>query len=92
MRRGAKGPVDLGSARTEAERRQLDSLSVQKRRKKTAACGLCEEFSEEFSESSIRITGILQEWDVIHTKERSKRKKQLNFWKVGHIIIANIFL
>ena len=35
-------------------------------------CGLCEELSEEFSESSIRITGILREWDVIHTLERSK--------------------
>ena len=32
--------------------------------KKTAVCGLCEELSEEFSESSIRITGILREWDV----------------------------
>ena len=42
-------------------------------KEKTAVCGLCEELSEEFSESSIRITGILREWDVIHTKERSKK-------------------
>ena len=27
---------------------------------------------EELSESSIRITGILREWDVIHMKECSK--------------------
>ena len=41
-------------------------------KEKTAVCGLCEELSEEFSESSIRITGILREWDVIHMKECSK--------------------
>ena len=50
----------------------LQRLRVMMQKEKTAVCGLCEELSEEFSESSIRITGILREWDVIHTLERSK--------------------
>ena len=50
----------------------IRKLGVMMQKEKTAVCSLCEELSEEFSESSIRITGILREWDVIHTKERSK--------------------
>ena len=50
----------------------IRKLGVMMQKEKTAVFGLYEELSKKFSESSIRITGILREWDVIHMKECSK--------------------